>query len=341
MKSLLSAMLVGLAACSGQGAAPAGAGLDAYVFSKASVDGNLGIYFLKLKGASQDDGGCLTLEEALKSGALKVTEKSEGAEVNELSVENSGERPVYLQAGDTVKGGQQDRTIAVDVMLPPRSGKRSVDAFCVEPGRWNSRDQSAGLAFSPSTAAVASKEQKLAIRLDKNQEKVWAAGEKVNKGLVRSGGASLAGATFTLDEPKNSYVLAAEDPAVAAKLKAGLGLLEKAAAEHPDAVGAAFCVNGRIQSIEVYGTAGLFRKLWPKLLKSAVLEALSSSKEAGTGALPGEADLRKLLSGMSGKPGKAEPRADGHVVRVYEQEHAALFDTEADGKLLHRQLITK
>ncbi|HEV3027111.1 MAG TPA: DUF6569 family protein, partial [Planctomycetota bacterium] len=118
---------------------PPPARLDAYRLSGPRCRGNLAVYLLHDKHAPAGDLGCLSLEEAQKSGAVKVTEKAGGAEVNELQVENTGDQPVYLQAGDTVKGGQQDRTIAVDFVLPAKSGKRTVDAFCVEPGRWTAR----------------------------------------------------------------------------------------------------------------------------------------------------------------------------------------------------------
>ncbi len=64
-------------------------------------------------------------KEALQSGEVLVTEMPEGAEVNRLEIENKGGRRVHLQAGDTVKGGKQDRTIAVDFILEPKSGRRA------------------------------------------------------------------------------------------------------------------------------------------------------------------------------------------------------------------------
>lgn len=47
----------------------------------------------------------------------------ETKDVNELSVENRSHKDIYVQSGDIVKGGQQDRVLAVDLIVPPRSGK--------------------------------------------------------------------------------------------------------------------------------------------------------------------------------------------------------------------------
>jgi hypothetical protein len=326
--------------------------LDIYRLSGPRSRANLAVYLLHDKTAPAGDLGCLSLEEAQRSGAVKVSEKAEGAEVNELQVENTGDKPVYLQAGDTVKGGQQDRTIAVDFVLPANSGKRTVDAFCVEPGRWSVRNASASqlgvataatFAMEEAPTPVATREQKLAVRLSKSQEEVWEAGRQVNgelKAKVVSASAG-GGTALRLEEPKNSFVEAVEDPAVAKRLEETVAALSTLLDGQADAVGAAFCINGKVQSVEIYQAAGLFRKLWPKLLRAAAVEALAKSPEGEPARPPAEAELRAMLAGPEGHKGRMERRPDGPVVRVFELEHLVLFDTESGGKLLHRQLLPK
>lgn len=325
------------------------AGSPASDLSGPFTHGNLTVYLIHTS-APQREIDCLTLEEALQSGALKITEKTDGAEVNELQVENAGTTPVYLQAGDTVKGGQQDRTIAVDALLPPRSGKRSIDAFCVEPGRWEGRDNPGDQRFGLAQAPVATNEQKLAVRLEKDQSKVWEAGRKVNRDLVLAskaeppaagGTGALTGATFSLEEAKDSYVLAVEDPAVKKKLEERIAALEKAPGDRKDVVGAVFCMNGKVQSAEVYPANGLFRKLWPKLLRSAAVDAISQQKETSAVCVPSAADVRALLAETADGPTKSEERPGGPTVRITEKTRAVRFDTEADGRLLHRQVLAK
>src|SRR5262245_12909737 len=78
--------------------APAASKLDDLRLSGPHTHGNLSVYLVHDAKAPQGEVDFLTLEEALKSGARKVTEKADGAEVNELQVENAGDKPVYLQA---------------------------------------------------------------------------------------------------------------------------------------------------------------------------------------------------------------------------------------------------
>jgi hypothetical protein len=60
----------------------------------------------------------LTLEQALNQKNVVVHETSQ---VNELAVENNSADAVFIQAGDIVKGGKQDRMITNDFILPPHT----------------------------------------------------------------------------------------------------------------------------------------------------------------------------------------------------------------------------
>jgi hypothetical protein len=114
---------------------------------------NLSIFLIhgqdRLKGKP-----VITLEQALKKGTFVVHETGE---VNELAVENtSPDSEVFIQFGDVVKGGRQDRIIANDVIIPPNSGKTPVVSFCVEPGRWAQRGREEAARFNSSTALLTS-----------------------------------------------------------------------------------------------------------------------------------------------------------------------------------------
>ncbi|HYE97366.1 MAG TPA: DUF6569 family protein [Planctomycetota bacterium] len=308
--------------------------LGAYRLDGPHARGNLTLYFLCSKEAVGDTD-CVTLEEGLGSGVLRVTEKAQGAEVNELQVENVGDRPVYLQAGDTVKGGQQDRTLAADVVLPPKSGPRTLDAFCVEPGRWEARPGAAAasveapLAFQAAPAPVASKEQKLALKYAKSQEQVWEEGRKVNQAFARQSGGGQAA---------DSFVLAVENPEIQKKVAEAVAALEKAIPS--DAVGVAVAVNGKLESVDAYASTGLFRKLWPKLLRGAVLESLAKKADGDPKPVT-EADVRAALAKAAEGHATTETRPGNMTVKVYDREKTLLFDTESEGKLMHRQLLTR
>src|SRR6202162_3049008 len=131
---------------------------EGYRLSDPVVHGNLAIYFVF--GKSRSGPVPLTLQEAL---ARKVITVRETGQVNELQVENIGADEVFIQSGDIVKGGQQDRVLSVSMLLPPPSGAISIDSFCVESGRWSARGVEDARTFSSATAALPSRSAKLAI----------------------------------------------------------------------------------------------------------------------------------------------------------------------------------
>lgn len=319
------------------------ASVGGFTFTGPYTHENLVVFLIEQPGVPKDSAAYLTLEEALKSKTLLVTEKSDGAQVNTLEIENTGDRPVYIQAGDTVKGGKQDRTIGVDMVLPPRSGKKEIDAFCVEPGRWSRRESdvqiaTAAVAFVPAPAPLATKEQKLAVKLEKSQDKVWEEGRKANAKLLV---ADSAGGGGSLSQSGASYVLTTEDPAVAKKTLEYTEAFGRILEGKEDVVGFAFAVSGAPSTLEIYSGPKLFEKLWPKLLKGAALEAISKKTDKTPAKQVTAEDLKALLAQASeGKTSRRELSADV-VMETIEGTRAATFDTQVKGEFLHRQILLK
>ena len=97
---------------------------------------NLSIFLLR--GSDTLDGSrFIPLDQALEQKFVTVHETGT---VGQLEVENlSDSLDLYIQAGDVVKGGRQDRTLGVDFVLPAKSGRVPIPSFCVESGRWHRR----------------------------------------------------------------------------------------------------------------------------------------------------------------------------------------------------------
>jgi hypothetical protein len=151
-----------------------------YTVSGPYTHKNLTIYLLHGAGASQGRTP-LTLQEAMKRKLVVVRETGD---VNRLTIQNRSNQDVFVQAGDIVKGGQQDRALALDLIVPPKSGRIPIDAFCVEQGRWNRRGNEAVAAFSASDNALASKDLKIAAKARKSQGDVWANVSKTQEKLA-------------------------------------------------------------------------------------------------------------------------------------------------------------
>lgn len=299
---------------------------------------NLSIFVLT--GADALDGKrFIPLDEALEQKCVTVHETGN---VGQLEVDNLSELfDLYIQAGDVVKGGRQDRTFGVDFVLPARSGRVPIPSFCVESGRWHRRaDEDAG-SFSSSKSYLASKKLRMAAKLSKSQGEVWQKVAETQEDLS----ASLDKPLYAAASP-TSYQLSVEDKDLLKRKETYRTALAKIIDEKPDAVGYAFVINGAINTADLYGSGTLFRKLWSKLLDATVLEAIAESHrmveneaaQVTTDSIRewfSEADLSEISDRQ-----EVPPRVR---VETRRSNRSVLFDTCDHGfkdAVLHRNLVT-
>ena len=262
-----------------------------------------------------------------------VSQVGSGATVNELLIENTGNQAVYLQAGDVVKGGKQDRTIGQDIVLGPKSGKVPVSAFCVESGRWSTRSGQ-GLGFLASSYCVNTKGLKLAVMLDADQGKVWEEVAKAQILLQHSVGEDLADAASP-----TSLQLTLENDKLTTRVDEYGAALEAIVARHDDAIGYAFAVNGELNSADVYASNALFKKLWPKLLKASSTEAFG--RVGDEKAAPG-CTVDQVAACLSKTGGKETSKDAGGVTIVSrESKDDVVFETRVGAKPLRWNYLTK
>lgn len=301
---------------------------------------NLTVYLVH-GGETLGGNAPLTLDEAMKRGLVAVHETGD---VNELAVENvSKSDEVFVQAGDIVKGGQQDRVLAVDLIIPARSGRMPIDSFCVEQGRWTARGGESRTQFNVGGGGgggryVASKNLKLAAKHSKSQGEVW------NEVAVAQDKLSIATNTNTASAvSRSSLPLTLENREVDADSGEYVDALSKIIDGKPDVVGFVMIVNGEINSSDIYGSAELFRKLWPKLLKAAAIEAVAESTKEGPAKVTIEAtDIESFLANSANAAVTDDREVTGRVRMVTrESETSVLVESLDRGKMLHRNVILK
>jgi len=288
------------------------------------VHEHLALYVVEDPSA-KSAGEFLTLAEGLASGDVKVSEKKD-AQVNELLIENASGKPCFVQAGDVVKGGQQDRTIARDFVIPPKTPPSPIASFCVEQSRWHGQ-----AGFAASTQNAYGKDLKCAIQQKKDQSEVWkeVAGNKA-KLIVENKLAESQ--TSSLNEEL-------ESSKIQERLKAFKGALGKILDGRPNAVGLVAAVNGKFTTADVYADPGLFRKVFPRLLESASLEALTQKTES-TAAPSGGQAAAFLVEAEKGKSTNEKIR-DGLEANTIDNSESVQFDYRYKNESLHRQTLKK
>jgi hypothetical protein len=279
----------------------------------------------------------LTLDEAL---AQKKAVVHETKQVNELSVENLSEKEeVFIQAGDIVKGGQQDRTIAYDLVVPPKSGKVPLKSFCVEAGRWTRRGGESVERFDSSATNLPTNSQKLAARKAMKQEEVWEKVAEAQRALRSNVGAEVQAA-----QSQSSLQLTLEHKKVLEAIDGYVKKLLSSPEGKKDVIGYAVCINGKVNNADVYGNNALFLKLWPKLLKASAVEAVAELKKGKKFDAPkAEAVLTFLTDVEKGKRG--EKKINDRLLQVErETDRGCLFITcprDQKGAAVRRSYVAK
>jgi hypothetical protein len=330
---LVSSLLIVLAAASAGAQAP-----EASRISGPIVHENLAVYFIH--GKSTPGKVPLTLEEALARGVVKVRETSN---VNLLEIENLGDDEVFVQSGDIVKGGKQDRTLTVSLLLAPKSGAVPIASFCVEQGRWTARGGEDSRNFSTASASVPSRELKLAMKapvpaaphrlgpealapqeaaeVGARQQQVWESVRATQSKLTGSLGSQVRSV-----QSASSLQLSLENEKLMDAQKGYVNALKSAGESEYDVVGFAFAVNGKINSADVYPSNGLFRKMWAKLLTAGAIEAIMHKDEPAA-APPGTDAVQVFLAAAeSGKSTERELNA-GARLETRDAQNAFLFET--------------
>ena len=314
------------------------------------VHENLAIYFVH--GTSQAGAVPLTLAEALSRHLAEVRETGH---VNALEIENLSDQPIFVQAGDIVKGGRQDRTLAVSLLLPPKSGRIPIASFCVESGRWSPRGGEDSHAFASAQAAVPSLEMKLAMQAppspaavpptggyrdaaidtSRRQQEVWAGVRRMQSNLTASTGADVRGVTS-----RSSLQLALENKKLAEMRAAYLGALKTAGEADGDIVGYVIAVNGKIESGDVYLSNALFRKMWPKMLNAAATDAIGQ-RHSDKGEPPSAAAVRHFMA--AAEAGEKSDRAIAFGVQrvLHTSDKALLVEAALKDGWVHRSYLAK
>ncbi len=92
---------------------------------------NLTMFPLIAKGERTAD--YLTLDEALATGAVRITETSESGTVPELSLRNDGNTRVLLLDGEELLGAKQNRVLNLTILVPAVSDVRISRVVCRVP----------------------------------------------------------------------------------------------------------------------------------------------------------------------------------------------------------------
>lgn len=328
-----------------------------YVVGKPIRHRNLTLFPVTSR-APKNDNRFITLDEAVKAGSVKIYEKGalprdlrppmkkaapveedpfadEGNAVNELWVVNGSTKPLYLMPGEVIIGGEQDRSIAEELIVPPTGKAIPLSVYCVEQGRWGGRDAA---DYARIITAIGNSSQERQTSLDE-QTKEANSGKFIGSvGSLGKGGrlavSSKSGQGKVWQEVQSANAKASVkseteafsrnygDQDVAKQLAPYLAALQGPIAKTENAIGVIVALDDEIESLDIFESTPLFQKLWPKLLKSYALDAAtaidpedeekakSCTREQALAFLQEVAESKAETEGTEIKEGVATSRAE-------------------------------
>ena len=210
-------------------------------------------------GMPKVDLDVMTLDEAFELKQISIKEKAEES-VNNLTLTNKAQRPLFLLAGEVILGGKQDRIIGQNTIITA-STTQVVPVFCVEHGRW---DQTSN-EFTSGRALAHGRLRARASFAD--QGAVWrevAAKNELRKtenttGTYRQVAQQQSNGTLATSEDKIKTALAHVLPSDRARM-----------------IGYVVSLNSKIATVDMFDSPKLFRKLEDKLVRSYLTDAVDT-----------------------------------------------------------------
>ncbi len=219
---------------------------------------NLAIFPLKLQEGSKKLN-LLTLDEAMKREYIVIKEVADG-QVNTVELENISNSWIFLLSGEIIAGAKQNRMIGKDTLIPPKSRKIKEQVFCVEHGRWVHESEKFG-----SNEVNCNMDVRQAAKQTGDQSTVW---NKVSENTKIS----------NKENPTGKFDVIYEDKNIQKKIDEYMKTFSNLTKENKDMTGVAVVIGSEIKGVDVFGDRDLFEKLWPKLLKSYITDALTKEK---------------------------------------------------------------
>jgi len=297
---------------------------------------NLALYLVH--AANSDPGRAFkTLEAALNE---KLAVVYETGDVNELSIENLSDHDVFLQSGDVLRGGKQDRAIAMDFVAHARSGRMPISAFCVERGRWRSRlsDISGDGVFATANSIGLNNVMRSALNSG-DQSMVW---ENVEADQARLNNA--AGVELRDPESPTSLQLTYENDALTTHVNAVVDELEHRMRRAEEATGLIVAINGKLYSADVYSSRHLFAGMRRKLVAGAATDAWVKRQGADAAApAPSRDVVVRFLNPPAGMEERGEHESSPGIVtrtrRLGDLTVCETYDRRAQGAFIHASYI--
>ncbi len=261
------------------------------------------------------------LSEAIENGSIEAGEVSGEGSVPVVRVKNRGSKPILMTDGEELVGCKQNRILNATVLVGPNS-TIDIPVSCVERGRWHRESHGfrQGVITHLSLRRMKAQQVGESLRMegthDSDQSAVWREVDRLH--CTRDVGSP----TDSLHDVFEAERTRLEDYVRAFRI---------------NAKGMAVCINGKVTVCEVFDKKSTLKRMLPRLIRSAAMDALGCQEEVYVEAE--KSDVEKFLKRtLKAKVTEHDSPGLGEDVRIKGRgvEGAGLVH---EGKVLHLELF--
>ena len=208
----------------------------------------------------------LTLEQAIDSGVLVVTEVDASGNVNRLKLRNNAKQPILLIEGEELKGAKQNRIVNASFLIAGKT-ETAIPVSCVEEQRWRYDSKKFSSGKKVMHASLRRKAQ-----FSVCESLVRGAGHRTDQGRIwnniaeKSKRMKVKSPTMAMSDVFDEYETNLSD------YKEGFHIIEQQ-------VGALFAIDGTVTGLECFASNDTFGRFFNKLIDSYAMDAIESADE--------------------------------------------------------------
>ena len=241
--------------------------VDDFIFSlrlgEPDSFGNLTVFPLYSEYSRVD--GYTLLDKAINTKKFIVTEINEAGRVPELKVSNELDTDVLILDGEELVGAKQNRIVNTTIIIG-RGREVAIPVSCVEQGRWSYKSNDFRASNACLYAGLRSKKSKsvhenlmACCSYHSDQNEIW------NDIREKSMRFSVSSETESMNDIYKSYDKKIEE-------------YEKAFKIHPEQVGFVALIDQRVVGSDIFGMKSVLPKVYNKILRGYILDALDRDK---------------------------------------------------------------
>ncbi len=243
-----------------------------YFLGKELATENLTIWAV-LTDSPEDLPTYLSLAEAQDQRMVDIREILDvhgEAQVTRVSIENRASTPILIPGGTVLKGGKQDRQVAMDQVIAANSSQ-AIEAFCVEHGRWTEEREgiSTDNVFTCANI-IAAKRVRASAQYAHDQSQVWSQVSTLTRRANKSPDTETYLSAIEEDESDAVHHRKKLEDAVSVFF-ASLG--KNREGKKREVVGFAYAINGEPITLRAFANNQIFRSQLPAFIRTMSMES--------------------------------------------------------------------